>query len=152
MDCPCKSSAGPSNWTTSVGSAEKRGSRGPCATAGGSGWTTMAGRRASALASGAPGRLVRLAAETERLVLRGAVRLQGTILQEHWRVALRRRYFTSRAALQRSLDGFMQVYNHARPHQGYRLRGRPHPRSSGAPLGRDRMSHSGTVNVSETSA
>jgi transposase InsO family protein len=51
-------------------------------------------------------------------------RLQGTILQEHWRVAFRRRYFTRRTALQRSLEAFMQSYNHARPHQGYRLRGR----------------------------
>jgi transposase InsO family protein len=50
-------------------------------------------------------------------------RLQGTILQEHWRVAFRRRYFTSRAALQRTLDAFMRGYNHDRPHQGYRLRG-----------------------------
>src|SRR5216683_1176205 len=51
-------------------------------------------------------------------------RLQGTILQEHWRVAFRRRYFTNRTALQRSLEAFMQSYNHERPHQGYRLRGR----------------------------
>ena len=50
-------------------------------------------------------------------------RLQGTILQEHWRVQFRRRYFTTRAALQHSLDGFLQFYNHDRPHQGYRLRG-----------------------------
>ena len=45
-------------------------------------------------------------------------------LQEHWRVAFRRRYFTSRTALQRSLAAFMQSYNHERPHQGYRVRGR----------------------------
>src|SRR5882672_4556130 len=51
-------------------------------------------------------------------------RLQGTILQEHWRVAFRRRYFTNRAALQRALDGFMRYYNTERPHQGYRVRGR----------------------------
>jgi Integrase core domain len=51
-------------------------------------------------------------------------RLQGTILQELWRVAFRRRYFTTRAALQRALDGFMRYYNTERPHQGYRLRGR----------------------------
>lgn len=50
-------------------------------------------------------------------------RLQGTILQEHWRVAFRRRYFTSRRALQRTLDAFMRYYNYDRPHQGYRLRG-----------------------------
>src|SRR5437764_4415850 len=51
-------------------------------------------------------------------------RLQGTILQELWRVAFRRRYFTNRAALQRTLDGFMRYYNTERPHQGYRVRGR----------------------------
>src|SRR5713101_1771932 len=52
-------------------------------------------------------------------------RLQGTILQEHWRVQFRRRYFTSRAALARSLAEFMRFYNDQRPHQGYRLRGQP---------------------------
>jgi len=51
-------------------------------------------------------------------------RLQGTILQEHWRVAFRRRYFTGRTALQRSLAAFMRFYNEHRPHQGYRVRGR----------------------------
>jgi transposase InsO family protein len=51
-------------------------------------------------------------------------RLQGTILQELWRVVFRRRYFTSRVALQRTLDGFMHYYNTERPHQGYRVRGR----------------------------
>lgn len=50
-------------------------------------------------------------------------RLQGTILTEHWRVAFRRRYFTSRAQLQRSLDEYLRFYNRQRPHQGYRLRG-----------------------------
>lgn len=51
-------------------------------------------------------------------------RLQGTILHEHWRVEFRRRYFTRRAQLQRSLDGFLRFYNRERPHHGYRLRGR----------------------------
>jgi len=50
-------------------------------------------------------------------------RLQGTILHEHWRVAFRRRYFTSRRQLQASLDGFLSFYNHHRPHHGYRLKG-----------------------------
>ena len=50
-------------------------------------------------------------------------RLQGTILQEHWRVQFRRRYFTRRASLARTLREFMAFYNHHRPHQGYRLRG-----------------------------
>jgi transposase InsO family protein len=51
-------------------------------------------------------------------------RLQGTILHEHWRVAFRRRYFTSRQQLQRSLDGFLAFYNEERPHMGYRTKGR----------------------------
>ena len=50
-------------------------------------------------------------------------RLQGTLLQEHWRVVFRRRYFTSRTALQRSLEAFLRFYNYERPHHGYRLRG-----------------------------
>jgi transposase InsO family protein len=51
-------------------------------------------------------------------------RLQKTILHEHWRIAFRRHYFTSRRSLQGSLDRFLQFYNHERPHRGYRLRGR----------------------------
>ncbi len=51
-------------------------------------------------------------------------RLQGTILHEHWRLEFRRRYFTSRAAMQHSLEAFMRFYNERRPHQGYRLGGR----------------------------
>jgi transposase InsO family protein len=50
-------------------------------------------------------------------------RLQGTILHEHWRIEFRRQYFTSRAAMQRTLDGFLKFYNEQRPHQGYRLLG-----------------------------
>jgi transposase InsO family protein len=50
-------------------------------------------------------------------------RLQGTILHEHWRVAFRRRYFTSRRQLQDSLASFLSFYNHRRPHRGYRTRG-----------------------------
>ena len=51
-------------------------------------------------------------------------RLQKTILHEHWRIAFRRQYFTSRRSLQGSLDRFRQFYNHERTHRGYRLRGR----------------------------
>ncbi len=50
-------------------------------------------------------------------------RLQGTILHEHWRIEFRHRYFTSRAAMQRSLDAFMRFYTERRPHQGYRVKG-----------------------------
>ncbi len=51
-------------------------------------------------------------------------RFQGTILHEHWRIAFRREYFGSLRQLQRSLDGFLQFYNHQRSHHGHRLRGR----------------------------
>jgi transposase InsO family protein len=51
-------------------------------------------------------------------------RLQGTLLQEHWRIQFRRRYFTSRRQLQESLEAFLRFYNMQRPHSGYRLRGR----------------------------
>ena len=49
-------------------------------------------------------------------------RLQKMILHEHWRIAFRRQYFTSRRSLQGSLDRFLQFYNHERPHSslGYR--------------------------------
>ncbi len=51
-------------------------------------------------------------------------RLQGTILHEHWRVAFRRRYFTSLRQLQDSLDRYLRYYNDHRSHSGYRTRGR----------------------------
>lgn len=51
-------------------------------------------------------------------------RLQGTILHEHWRVDFRRRYFTSRHQLEKSLVGYLAYYNDERPHLGYRTRGR----------------------------
>lgn len=51
-------------------------------------------------------------------------RLQQTILHEPWRVIFRRHYFTSRAALHRTLQQFMRFYNVERPHHGYRTRGR----------------------------
>jgi transposase InsO family protein len=51
-------------------------------------------------------------------------RLQGTILHEHWRVEFRRRYFTRLHQLERSLQSFLRLYNHDRPHRGYRTRGR----------------------------
>jgi transposase InsO family protein len=51
-------------------------------------------------------------------------RLQKTILHEHWRIACRRQYFTSRRSLQGALDRSLQFYNHERTHRGYRLNGR----------------------------
>jgi transposase InsO family protein len=51
-------------------------------------------------------------------------RLQGTVLHEHWRIEFRRRFFTRLPQLERSLQAFLEFYNHQRPHQGYRTRGR----------------------------
>jgi len=51
-------------------------------------------------------------------------RLQGTILAELWRPAFRRTYFVRVEDMQHALDGYLRYYNHGRPHQGYRLRGR----------------------------
>jgi transposase InsO family protein len=51
-------------------------------------------------------------------------RLQGTILHEHWRVEFRRRFFTRLGQLERSLQSYLRLYNHDRPHRGYRTRGR----------------------------
>jgi len=39
-------------------------------------------------------------------------------------VAFRRRYFTSRAQLDQTLQQFLRFYNYERPHHGYRCRGR----------------------------
>src|SRR6267142_2367384 len=58
-----------------------------------------------------------------RVLTDGGPEFKGAF-DEDCRVAFRRRYFTNRTALQRSLEAFMQSYNHERPHQGYRLRGR----------------------------
>jgi len=51
-------------------------------------------------------------------------RLQGTILQEHWRVVFSPSVLHKPPRAPRSLDGFMRYYNEDRPHQGYRVRGR----------------------------
>lgn len=51
-------------------------------------------------------------------------RLQGTILHEHWRIAFRRRFFSTAQAVDHSLQSFLYFYNHQRPHQGYKLNGK----------------------------
>jgi len=51
-------------------------------------------------------------------------RLQGTILSELWRVEFRRWFFTHTVAMQTALDRYVEFYDHRRPHQRYRTRGR----------------------------
>jgi len=50
-------------------------------------------------------------------------RLNRTILEEFFQVALRRIRYYDIASLQRDLDAFINDYNFNRPHQGYRLKG-----------------------------
>ena len=51
-------------------------------------------------------------------------RLHGTILNELWRVAFRRRFFTNVTQMRRELEGYLRYYNTERVHHGYRTKGR----------------------------
>jgi len=54
-------------------------------------------------------------------------RFQGTMLQEGWRPAFHRRYFTSIRQLQAEADAWLVTYNHRRRNHGDYMRGRtPH--------------------------
>jgi len=50
-------------------------------------------------------------------------RLQGTILDDPWRVEFRSRFFTRAVAMQTALDHYLQFHNRRRVHQGYRTKG-----------------------------
>lgn len=50
-------------------------------------------------------------------------RLNRTILEEFYQVALRKKIYHSLDELQRDLNQFLNWYNFNRPHQGYRLKG-----------------------------
>ncbi len=52
-----------------------------------------------------------------------AERLNRTILEEFYQVALRKKRYLGINDLQVDLDGFIEFYNFKRPHQGYRLNG-----------------------------
>jgi len=51
-----------------------------------------------------------------------AERLNQTILDEFYSVALRKKIYTSVEQLQKDLDEFMYYYNFQRSHQGYKLK------------------------------
>jgi transposase InsO family protein len=53
-----------------------------------------------------------------------AERLNRTILEEFYQVALRKRIYHSVPELQLDLNHFLAFYNFIRPHQGYRVKGR----------------------------
>ena len=52
-----------------------------------------------------------------------AERLNRTILEEFYQVALRKKRYFNPQDLQDDLDAFIEFYNFKRPHQGYRLKG-----------------------------
>jgi transposase InsO family protein len=51
-------------------------------------------------------------------------RFNRTVLDEFFRTAFRKKFYASLDALQADLDGWLQDYNHKRPHRGYRNMGR----------------------------
>jgi transposase InsO family protein len=51
-------------------------------------------------------------------------RMNRTLLDECFRVAGRTTWYLEPAEIQRDLDAFLELYNHRRSHQGYRLGGR----------------------------
>jgi len=53
-----------------------------------------------------------------------AERLNRTILEEFYQVALRKKIYRSTKELQLDLNQFLAFYNFNRPHQGYRVKGR----------------------------
>jgi len=53
-----------------------------------------------------------------------AERLNRTLLEEFYQVALRKRIYRTLEELQLDLDQFLAFYNFNRPHQGYRVKGR----------------------------
>jgi len=50
-------------------------------------------------------------------------RLHRTLLDEHFRVMGRKKFYESVAEMQQDLDAYLQYYNTKRPHQGYNMNG-----------------------------
>ena len=51
-------------------------------------------------------------------------RLHRTLLDEHFRVMGRKKFYESITEMQKDLDGYLVVYNTKRPHQGRNMKGR----------------------------
>ena len=51
-------------------------------------------------------------------------RLHRTLLDEHFRIKGREKWYESVAEMQKDLDGYLHHYNHERTHQGYGMTGR----------------------------
>jgi len=51
-------------------------------------------------------------------------RLHRTLLDEHFRIMGRKKFYESVEEMQKDLDAYLEIYNHKRPHQGRNMNGR----------------------------
>ncbi len=51
-------------------------------------------------------------------------RLHRTLLDEHFRIMGRKKWYESVDEMQKDLDSYLKGYNHQRPHQGRNMKGR----------------------------
>jgi len=66
-------------------------------------------------------------------------RMNKTLLDEHFRIKGREKWYESVEELQADLDVFLEFYNLKRTHQGYRLKGRTPAQALREALGRKRL-------------
>lgn len=83
-------------------------------------------------------------------------RMNRTLLDEHFRIKGREKWYESAGQIQRDLDAFLEFYNLKRSQQGYRLKGRTPAQALREALdskklssirGEDRRQESGTIGV-----
>jgi len=66
-------------------------------------------------------------------------RMNRTLLDEHFRIKGREKWYETVEEMQADLDEFLHFYNHKRSHQGYRLKGRTPIQALKEALGRKRL-------------
>lgn len=66
-------------------------------------------------------------------------RMNRTLLDEHFRVVGREKWYESAEEIQADLDAFLNFYNYKRSHQGYRLNGRTPAQALREALGRKKL-------------
>ena len=65
--------------------------------------------------------------------------MNRTLLDEHFRIKGREKWYESVEEMQADLDEFLEFYNRKRSHQGYRLNGRTPAQPLREALGRKRL-------------
>ena len=66
-------------------------------------------------------------------------RMNRTLLDEHFRIKGRQKWYETVEEMQADLDEFLHFYNHKRSHQGYQLKGRTPIQALKEALGRKRL-------------